>query len=147
MQSSKWIAAALTLTMLTACTEPNGAPGRGVENGGALNKTDVGTAIGAVGGGILGSTIGGGAGQVVAVLGGALLGGILGNQIGHSMDRRLMRPAIHRMARVAMIVKITTNRMCRPLVRAQCPRFSSVVGIARTASHSGVGVKHRNQLV
>ena len=73
--------------MLTACTEPNGAPGRGIENGGALSNTDVGTAVGAVGGGVLGSTIGGGAGRVVAVIGGALLGGFLGNAVGRSMDR------------------------------------------------------------
>jgi len=83
---SKWIAIMVTATMLTACTEPNGAPGRGIENGGALSKTDVGTAVGAIGGGVIGSTIGGGAGKVAAVIGGTLLGGILGNAVGRSLD-------------------------------------------------------------
>jgi len=87
MRYSKYIAVVLTASMLTACTEPNGAPGRGIENGGTLSKTDVGTAVGAIGGGVLGSTIGGGAGRVAAVIGGTLLGGILGNSIGQSMDR------------------------------------------------------------
>lgn len=86
MQYSKSITLLLTATLLTACTEPNGAPGRGVERGGALNKTNVGTAVGAIGGGVLGSAIGGGAGQVVATIGGALLGGMLGNSVGQSLD-------------------------------------------------------------
>ena len=80
------IAVALTASLLSACTESDGSPGRGVMNGGALNKTDVGTAAGAIGGGVLGSTIGGGAGQVAATIGGALLGGYLGNSIGSSLD-------------------------------------------------------------
>src|SRR5579872_2266695 len=87
MQNTRLIGLLLTASMLTACTEPNGAPGRGIENGGALSKTDVGTAVGAIGGGVLGSTIGGGAGKVAAVIGGTLLGGILGNAVGSSMDR------------------------------------------------------------
>lgn len=83
----KFLAVLLTATMLTACTEPNGAPGRGIENGGALSKTDVGTAVGAIGGGVLGSAIGQGTGNVAAIIGGTLLGGILGNSVGKSMDR------------------------------------------------------------
>lgn len=86
MKHNTRIVLVLTASLLTACTEPNGAPGRGIENRGALSKTDVGTAVGVVGGGLIGSTIGGGAGKVVAVLGGGLLGGILGNQIGQSLD-------------------------------------------------------------
>jgi len=86
MQNSKTIAILLTATMLTACTEPNGAPGRGVENGGALSKTDVGVAIGAVAGGIGGAFIGAGWGQAAAVVGGALIGGTLGGIIGNSLD-------------------------------------------------------------
>jgi len=76
----------ITASTLTACTEPNGAPGRGVENGGALSKTDVGVAAGVVTGGIAGSFIGNGAGNVAAIIGGGLLGGILGGEIGASMD-------------------------------------------------------------
>ena len=86
MHNTKTMAIILTATMLTACTEPNGAPGRGVENGGALSGTDVGTAVGAVGGGVIGYQFGGGAGKALATLGGALLGGILGNAVGKSMD-------------------------------------------------------------
>jgi len=85
--NSKWIVVVVTAAMLIACTEPNGAPGRGVENGGALNKTDVGTAVGAIGGGVIGYQFGSGAGKALATVGGALLGGILGNSVGKSLDR------------------------------------------------------------
>jgi len=86
MRISKWVALTVTASMLTACAEPDGSPGRGVMQGGSLNKTDVGTAAGAIGGGVLGSTIGGGAGSVAATIGGALLGGFLGNSVGQSLD-------------------------------------------------------------
>lgn len=86
MQHSKAIALLLTASMLTACTEPNGAPGRGIENGGALSKEDVGVGVGVVSGGLIGSAFGSGAGQVAAVIGGALLGGILGDAVGKSLD-------------------------------------------------------------
>ena len=86
MQHSKIIAVLLTATMLTACTEPNGAPGRGIENGGAISKANVGAAVGVVSGVAIGSAIGAGAGQVAAMVGGGLLGGILGNSIGASLD-------------------------------------------------------------
>lgn len=84
---SKILAVALAATMLTtACTEPDGSPGRGIMNGGALNKQEAGVALGVVGGGILGSTIGGGSGQVLATVAGGLLGGLLGGSIGQSLD-------------------------------------------------------------
>ena len=86
MKYSRLIASLLAASMLAACTEPNGAPGKGIENGGALSKTDVGVAAGVVTGGLLGSAIGNGAGQVAAVIGGGLLGGILGGAIGNSLD-------------------------------------------------------------
>ncbi len=86
MQRSELLSTLLVITMLTACTEPDGSPGRGIMHGGALNKEDVGTAVGAVGGGLVGSAIGGGAGKVIAVVGGTLLGGILGNTVGRSLD-------------------------------------------------------------
>lgn len=81
------LSALLTASMLTACTEPDGRPGRGIENGGALSKANVGVAAGVVTGGLIGSAIGGGTGQVAAIIGGGLLGGILGNEIGSSLDR------------------------------------------------------------
>jgi surface antigen len=76
----------LSTTALIACTEPDGSPGQGITQGGALSKSDVGTAVGVVGGGLIGSSIGSGAGQVAATVGGVLLGGILGNSIGASLD-------------------------------------------------------------
>jgi surface antigen len=86
MKACKLILCTLSTTTLIACTEPDGSPGRGITRGGALSKSDVGTAVGVVGGGLLGSTIGSGSGQVVATIGGALLGGFLGNTIGASLD-------------------------------------------------------------
>ena len=50
-------------------------------------KEGFGTIAGAIGGGLLGSTIGGGSGQLVAVGAGALLGAFIGNEIGKSLDR------------------------------------------------------------
>lgn len=90
MKHQKLTAVVIAATMLTACTEPNGAPGKGIMNGGALNKSDVGTGVGVVGGALLGSAVGGGAGQVVAIIGGGLLGGYLGHLIGHNMDEQDM---------------------------------------------------------
>ncbi|GLK56299.1 surface antigen [Methylopila capsulata] len=45
-----------------------------------------GTVAGAVGGGLIGSTIGGGSGRVAATVIGAGLGGLLGNRIGAAID-------------------------------------------------------------
>jgi len=86
MPHSKLVAALLTASLLTGCTQPNGAPNSGVMSGGGLNKTDIGTAAGAIGGGVIGSTMGGGAGKTAAIIGGALLGGMLGNSVGRSLD-------------------------------------------------------------
>lgn len=85
MYKSKIIALALTATMLTACQQ-GGAPGAGVMNGGGLNKQDVGTVAGAIGGGVIGSTMGGGKGKIATTIGGALLGGMLGSAVGKSLD-------------------------------------------------------------
>ena len=49
---------------------------------------DVGTVGGAVAGGLLGSTIGGGSGQMVAIAAGTLAGAYLGGAIGKSMDEQ-----------------------------------------------------------
>jgi len=87
MKYPKLIAALLAASMITACTEPDGSPGRGIENGGAVSKANVGVAAGVVTGGLLGSAIGGGTGQTLAIIGGGLLGGFLGNEIGSSLDR------------------------------------------------------------
>ncbi len=50
-------------------------------------KEGFGTIAGAIGGGLLGSTIGSGSGQLVAVGAGALLGAFIGNEVGKSLDR------------------------------------------------------------
>ena len=55
------------------------------ENAG--RKETGGTVIGAVAGGLLGSTIGKGSGKVIAVGVGAVLGGIIGSEVGKSLDR------------------------------------------------------------
>lgn len=47
-----------------------------------------GTAIGAVAGGLLGSTIGGGRGKTLATIGGAAAGGYAGNQVQKGMQER-----------------------------------------------------------
>lgn len=49
-------------------------------------KQTVGTALGAVAGGIVGAQFGHGGGRVVGGAIGALLGGLIGNRIGASMD-------------------------------------------------------------
>ena len=53
---------------------------------GSNQKQNMGTIIGGVGGALLGSTIGGGDGKVLAIAAGAIAGGFIGNQIGKSMD-------------------------------------------------------------
>src|SRR3954447_17500152 len=51
-------------------------------------ESGVGTAGGAVLGGLAGSTVGGGNGQIAGAVGGAILGGILGSNIEHSANQR-----------------------------------------------------------
>jgi surface antigen len=50
-------------------------------------KQTGGTLVGAAVGGLLGSKIGGGRGQLAAVAAGTLLGGLIGNSVGQSLDR------------------------------------------------------------
>lgn len=57
-----------------------------IQNSG-INKQQVGAASGAVIGGILGSKVGGGNGQLWATGAGAVIGGLLGSEIGASLDR------------------------------------------------------------
>ena len=86
-RTSQLIVATSCIALLSACTAPDGRPNAGVLQGGNPNKTEIGTVIGAVGGGFLGNQIGGGSGKAVATVGGALLGGFLGNSIGQSLDQ------------------------------------------------------------
>ncbi len=86
MKNSKILTLVAVASMLAACNQPMGQPGRGVMQGGNINKQDIGTVAGAIGGGVIGHNIGGGAGQTVATIAGTLLGGAIGNSIGASMD-------------------------------------------------------------
>jgi surface antigen len=71
------IPAILAMFSLTACES--------IQNGGFKEK--LGGASGAVIGGILGSKVGGGSGQLWATGAGALLGALVGSEIGKSLDR------------------------------------------------------------
>ena len=85
--ASRIIAVIASVSMLAACTQPNGRPNSGVMQGGGVNKSDVGTVVGGVIGGVLGSNVGGGKGKTAATIGGALLGAALGNSLGQSLDK------------------------------------------------------------
>jgi surface antigen len=69
--------AAVSIISLTACET--------VQNSGT--KQTVGAVSGAVIGGVLGSKVGGGSGQMWATGAGAVIGGLLGSEIGRSLDR------------------------------------------------------------
>jgi len=156
MKCSRLIAIALAATTLAACTEPNGEPGRGIENGGALNKENVGTAVGVVGGGLVGSAIGAGTGQIVAIIGGGLLGGVLGNRVGKSMDNA-DRAAYNRASQQAMNTgqvrswknpdssnygTITPHRAYRNDEGQECRRYTQTIYINGT-KHQGHGTACR----
>lgn len=64
---------------LAACTGPNGQM--------QWNKETMGTGIGALAGGLAGSQIGKGSGQLWATGAGVLLGGLLGSSVGASLDK------------------------------------------------------------
>ncbi|MEQ9557626.1 MAG: RT0821/Lpp0805 family surface protein [Rhodospirillales bacterium] len=71
------VAALMGVVMLGGC----------VTNGNTGMKQGAGTLLGAGLGGLVGSKIGGGRGQLAAVAAGALLGGFMGNEVGASLDR------------------------------------------------------------
>ena len=61
---------------------------------GGATKSDAGTIIGAVAGGVIGNQVGSGSGRVVATAIGAVVGGIVGNEIGRSLDENDRRAAM-----------------------------------------------------
>jgi surface antigen len=73
IRSARYLAIGFIALALAACQE-----------GG--QKQTLGTLLGAVGGAVVGSQIGKGKGQLVAVAAGTLLGGFLGSEIGKSLD-------------------------------------------------------------
>ena len=50
-------------------------------------KQNIGTVLGGATGALLGATLGGGDGKILAIAAGAIAGGFIGNQIGASMDK------------------------------------------------------------
>ena len=101
-----WVMAAACLAVLGGCAYPAGSyyyrgyqvMGEQSVRFGVVDSvrpvlinpgdTGVGTAGGAVLGGLAGSTVGGGNGQIAGAVGGAILGGILGSNIEHSANER-----------------------------------------------------------
>jgi surface antigen len=58
------------------------------KNGNLFTKENIGTAVGAGAGLLLGSQVGGGSGRTAAMLIGAISGGLLGKYIGQSLDEK-----------------------------------------------------------
>ena len=80
MKPLKLLLAGVGIVALSACQAPSGATS---QNSGSAEFTCIaGTLGGAVIGGVLGSTIGGGGGRAVATALGAGAGGYLGNNMG-----------------------------------------------------------------
>ncbi len=80
MKSLKLLLAGVGVVVLAACQSPSGAHSK---NSGSAEFTCIaGTLGGAVIGGVLGSTVGGGRGRTVATALGAGAGGYLGNTMG-----------------------------------------------------------------
>ncbi len=88
---------ALVSLAVASCTPQYGPGGYGSNDGyngvggTGINKQQIGTVLGGVGGGILGNQVGKGQGKTVATIGGAILGGLLGNSVGQSLDRADMQ--------------------------------------------------------
>lgn len=82
MKLQKFIAIAITGTLLSACQQ-----GPGGQQGNIFTKENIGTAAGAVGGAWAGSNVGKGKGQIVGIAAGTLLGAFVGKSIGASLDR------------------------------------------------------------
>jgi surface antigen len=74
------VAAVLVPALLAACATGS--------------KQETGTVVGAVAGGLIGSQVGQGRGQVAATVAGAFLGGVSGNQIGANLDEADRRAAM-----------------------------------------------------
>lgn len=76
----KVTALSLVCAFVVSCaTGPNGEP--------TINKQNIGALSGAVIGGVLGSKVGGGSGQLWATGAGAVIGGLVGSEIGKSLDK------------------------------------------------------------
>jgi len=63
-------------------------------NSTTVSNQNVGTAVGAVAGGVIGNQFGGGSGRTVATVVGALAGGVIGNGIGTQLDNNTRQAAL-----------------------------------------------------
>ena len=76
--------------LLSACNGQQNAQSAqqgGITGGGGLDKSDIGTGLGAVGGAVIGSSFGKGNGRVLGGVLGGLLGAGIGHEVGASLDR------------------------------------------------------------
>ncbi len=80
-QISKMLLAVLLLTTISACQQSDYT-----RSDGAFKKETIGQISGAIAGGYLGSKVGGGSGQNIAIGVGTLLGALAGGSIGESLD-------------------------------------------------------------
>lgn len=84
------VLASLVLTLfLASCAADGGMSGGGGGYGrqSGVNKQAVGTGVGALAGGLLGSQVGGGSGRLWTTGAGVLLGALAGSSVGASLDK------------------------------------------------------------
>jgi uncharacterized protein YcfJ len=97
-----------------------------------------GTAIGAVAGGLLGSTVGGGKGKTVATIGGAAAGGYAGNQVQANMQQKDVTTTVERRCK-------TVNEKSQKLVGYSVTyRLDGKEGTARTSFKPGATLPVRD---
>jgi surface antigen len=84
---SALIAASMLLAACNGQQNAQNAQQGGITGGGGLDKSDIGTGLGAVGGAVIGSSFGKGNGRVLGGVVGGLLGAGIGHEIGASLDR------------------------------------------------------------
>lgn len=85
------ILSALTISSCAPQYGPNrSGQSRGIAGTG-IDKSDVGTVAGALGGALAAQGIGKGTGNTLAIAGGAMLGGLIGREVGASLDRADMQ--------------------------------------------------------
>jgi surface antigen len=120
---------ALLALSLTACQE--------------MNNQDVGTVTGAVAGGLLGSTVGQGGGQMVAIAAGTLVGAYMGGAIGRSMDQQdqanmahalesnnVGQPAYWRNSKTGTSYKVTPIKNVQKSGNKYCREYRTTADVA-----------------
>jgi surface antigen len=73
----KFLSVVAVVSLLSGCTN----------EAGEINKQGLVGAVGAIGGGVIGSQIGKGTGNTAAIIAGTVLGGLLGSEMGKSLDK------------------------------------------------------------